>query len=291
MKIRELGILITLGAIWGASYLFIRLAAPVFGPILLMEGRVVLAGLTLLVYSVIIGRRPDIRKRWWQFLVLGALNSALPFTLIAQGTLELTASLSAILSATAPFFTAPASAGWLGQPVKRGQSVGMMFGFVGVSVAVNFGPLAITPAVVLAAVEVTLASVCYGVGVVYTRVVIRDLPPLELATGQLLGAAALLTLPAALGQPLAPITSLTLGSAAALSLLATVFAYILYFHIVAVNGPMSAASVTFLIPIFGVLWGSMFLHEPVGPGAIVGLVTILMSAVLVTRFRLPAKAQ
>jgi drug/metabolite transporter (DMT)-like permease len=285
LKVRELGILIVLGAIWGASYLFIRIAAPVLGPVLLMEGRVLLAGLALLVYALLLGRAPDLRGRWRQFVMLGLLNAALPFTLIAAGTLELTASLSAILSATAPLFTALTSAVWLRERVRKGQILGMILGVAGVSIAVNFGPLTITPAVILATLEVTLASVCYGVGVVYARVVIRDLPPLELATGQLFGAAALLVIPAVFSQPLAPVTPLALGAGVALALLATAFAYLLYFQIVVTNGAMSAASVTFLIPIFGVLWGSIFLHEPIGPGAIIGLVVILLSVLLVTGFQ------
>jgi drug/metabolite transporter (DMT)-like permease len=103
---RDLGALILLGVLWGASFLFIRVAVPVFGPFALVELRVALAVVALLVYGVAIGRLPKLRAHWRRFLILGLVNSAIPFSLIAFAEIELTASLAAILNSTTVLFTA-----------------------------------------------------------------------------------------------------------------------------------------------------------------------------------------
>lgn len=104
MKPKELGALLLLGALWGASFIFIRIAAPVLGPIWLIDLRVWIAGVVLLIYALIVRKLPDFKKEWKYYLMLGLLNAAIPFSLIAYSAVHLNASLTAILNATTPLF-------------------------------------------------------------------------------------------------------------------------------------------------------------------------------------------
>jgi drug/metabolite transporter (DMT)-like permease len=128
VKQREAGMMIALAAIWGASYLFIRVAAPVFGPFLLMELRVLIAGTVLLAYAFLIGQPPDLTGQWRRFLALGALNGATPFALIAAAELYIPASLAAILNATTPLFAAVVAAIWLNEAFTSKRLAGLLIG-------------------------------------------------------------------------------------------------------------------------------------------------------------------
>ncbi|HEY8287153.1 MAG TPA: EamA family transporter [Chloroflexota bacterium] len=286
MRPRQFAMLIVLAALWGASYLFIRVASPVLGPFPLMELRTVIAGLVLWIYASAIGKRPELRANWRRFLALGALNGALPFALIAAAELYLPASLAAILNATTPLFTALVAAGYGVEHLTRRRMLGMAIGFGGVAILVGWSPIPLTGQVAFGVVTSLLGALCYGLGGTYASRTFKDVPPLTMATAQQLGAAAVL-LPFALAAiPEARVSGEAVANMLALSLLCTVVAYLIYYPLLKSVGPTRTLSVTFLIPVFGLLWGALFLHEKIGPGTFVGLVVILSSVTLVTGVRL-----
>ncbi|HET7640285.1 MAG TPA: DMT family transporter, partial [Ktedonobacteraceae bacterium] len=132
MKARDVGALLLLSALWGGSFLFMRIAAPVFGPVVLIELRVLIAGIALLLYSIFTRRNLDLRKRWLHYLVIGIINSAIPFTLIATAELLLTAGFAAILNATSPLFGAVVAAIWIKEALTTRKVIGLLLGLVGV---------------------------------------------------------------------------------------------------------------------------------------------------------------
>src|SRR4051812_6706230 len=162
MRPREIGMLVALGALWGGSFLFIRIAAPVMGPPVLVALRTLLAGAVLLLYGGLSGRRPVLRARWREFLVLGALNAALPFVLIAAAELRLPASLAAILNATVPVFTGLVLAVWTGVAPSQRAVAGMVLGLCGVVVLVGWSTLPLDGGTILAVAASLLAALSYG---------------------------------------------------------------------------------------------------------------------------------
>jgi drug/metabolite transporter (DMT)-like permease len=278
--------LVLLAAIWGASYLFIRVASPALGPIVLMEARVVIAGVALFAFAKASGTPPDLRAHWRRFLVLGAIGSAAPFTLIAAAELYIPASLAAILNATTPLFSAVVAAAWLQEQFTLKRVIGLVLGITGVAVLMGWSPVSISGRVVFATVAMLLASLCYALGGTYAGRALRGVSPLTISIGQQLAASVVLFPFAAVTLPKAHPTMSVLANMLALALLCTAVAYMIYYPLLKSAGPTSALSVTFLIPVFGLMWGALFLHEQIGPGMVAGLAVILSSITLVTGMRL-----
>jgi len=291
MRPGDLGALLLLGALWGGSFAFIRVAAPALGPFVLMELRVLLATAALAAGALLAASwRSGLLRRWRGFLALGALNAAIPFTLIAASELRLTASLAAILNSTTPLFGALVAAVWMGERLGRGAVAGLFLGVAGVVALVGWSPLPASAAVLLAVVASLAASLFYGIGSVYAKLKFPGLPAPAMAIGQLGGASAVLLLPAAATVPSAPPDQSVILSVLALALLSTAAAYLLYFRLLASVGPTRTLTVTFLVPAFGVLFGALFLDERLGPGALLGFALILASLLLVTGL-VPARAR
>ena len=282
MTTRDLGALILLGALWGASFLFIRVAVPVFGPFALVELRVAIAVVALLAYGVAIGRLPKLRAHWRKFLILGLVNSAIPFSLIAFAEIELTASLAAILNSTTVLFTAVVAALWTGEALTAGKATGVVLGVAGVAALVGWDPVTVTGAVLLSVAAMLLASLSYALGATYAKRAFSDIPPLTMAAGQQAGAAALLLVPASVSLPQQEPSVAAGLSVLGLALLSTAVAYILYFRLIENVGPTSTVTVTVLVPVFGLLFGVLLLDEPFGPGTLAGLGIVLLSVALVT---------
>ena len=286
MKPRDLLLLFLLAAMWGGSFLFIRIAAPVLGPVVLTACRVTLAGLSLLLYARLTGQRLGLRPLWWKFGILGGLNAAIPFCLIATAELNLTASFGAILNATTPLFTALVAAVWLKDALTPRKIAGLVLGLVGVAVVVGWSPLEINGVILLSVGISLLAALFYALGAVYSRIGFKNVPTLTLATGQQLSAATILFVPAVALSPSAHQPSpLVIGCVLALALTSTSLGYLIYFRLMNTVGPTSTTSVTFLVPVFSLIWGTLFLGEPVGLGLIVGFVIILSGLGLVTGLR------
>jgi len=286
MRAADWLMLTLLAAIWGASYLFIRIAAPAVGPLPLMATRVLLAGLVLAALAAALGRLPTLRGRWRDYLLLGLVNAAVPFTLIAAAELYLTASLAGIITTTAPLFSALVAAAWLKDPLTPRTVLGLLLGILGVAVLLGWSPLPLGPELYLSVAAMLAAAFCYGLGAVYTRAAFRGVPLLGLATAQQLAAGAELLGPAAatVRSPWPQPPSVVL-SVLALALLSTALAYLIYFRLIERVGPTRALMVSILVPFFGVLWGVVFLGEPVTPGTFVGLGIVLGGVVLAAGVR------
>ncbi len=285
MSPRALGALLLLAAIWGSSYLFFRIAAPVMGPFPVAWTRVAVAALCLVGYAVWRDRtalRPGDARA---FLVLGAFNAAVPYVLIAFAEVHITASYAAVLNATTPAATALLAAWWLGQRLTREQVIGLVGGVVGVAIVVGLSPIPLDGITLLAIVAMLGSSAMYGAGTVWTRKAFRDRTPLQLAAGQQFGALALLT-PVLVGGVATGAQPIVLERPALLAVIAlgsvcTAAAYLLYFFLVREVGPTGTSTVTTLLPVFGVLWSAMFLGETITAGSLVGTLVILASVWLV----------
>lgn len=283
MKITDFMMLITLAAIWGASYLFFRVGAPVLGAIPFSTFRAVVAALALLGYLGVMRDLPNFRERWEQFLVIGLLNNVIPFILIATAVTRLNASLAAILNATTPLLTALIAAVWIKDPFGIRKVVGVLLGIIGVAVLTRLSPIEMTSERIVAVMLSLLASVSYGFAGVFARTRFKSVSPIHASVGQLCGSSLLL-------MPLLPFTFVptpqafevnVVVSVLAISLICTSIAYLFYFRLIANIGATRALTVTFLVPFFSVAWSVLFLHEPLNVGMFIGLGVILFSVWLV----------
>lgn len=284
MKTQDLGELLLLAAIWGASFLFMRVAAPEFGPLPMAWLRVAGAGLLLLPLLAWRGEAAALRAQAPRIALLGLTNSALPFACYGYAALALPAGLSAIFNAATPLFTALLAWAWLGDALSRWRVLGLGLGFAGVVTLAllksGLGAGRLDTAAALAVAACVAATLMYAHGACYTRSRLQGVPALALATGSQLSAALALALPAALSWPAQTPGLLAWLSAAALALLCSGLAYILYFRLLARVGPTQAASVTFLIPLFATLWGTALLDEVLSRSMAAGGAMIIGGTVL-----------
>jgi drug/metabolite transporter (DMT)-like permease len=279
------GLLSGLAAIWGLSFVFFRVGVPLLGGFLFVELRLLLAVPALLAYAV--ARRTlrsdlgSLRRRWKDYVIIGVANTALPFSLIAFAELTLPASLASVLNATTPLFSVLLAVPMAHRPLTARRVGGVALGLVGVVVLVQAGPLPFDLVVLRAAAMSLLAAVLYAVGTHLTRLRLTDVPSAEIALNQTLIGTFLLVPLALLELPTARFTAAAVVSVVAIALVCTAFAYLIFFHLVQSEGATQAVSVTFLVPIFGVAWGEIFLGEPVGPGLLVGTAMVLAAVALV----------
>jgi len=286
VSLLDLTLLVYLGAVWGAAFLFFRVAAPELGAVWTAELRVAVGGLVLAAFT---GRSAwaMARRRPLEILVVGATFSAIPFTLLAFATLTLPASLASLLMATTPLFTAMVSAAWLRQGVTKGVAVGLGLGFGAVAFLLGGSHVSLGPATILAASAGLGAALSYAFAGTFVRRRLGDVAPLDLATGQLV-AAALILLPFAfaVGVPAVP-SPAAIGSIVAMGVVSTAIAWPVYFRIAARTSATAASSSTFVVPMFGILWGGLILGEPVGVELLAGFGLVIASLVLVLRLPVP----
>lgn len=260
---------VLLAAIWGSSFLFMRLGALEFGAMATAAVRVAIAAAFLWPLVWMRGLGAPWRKHWRPILVVGVFNSGIPFACFAFALLSLTTGLSAILNATTPLFGALIAWWWLGDRPSRSRLLGLAIGFVGVALLAwgkaSFKPDASGIAPGWAVLACLLATLCYGISATATKRYLSDVPPLVMAAGSQLGATLVLALPAAWFWP-----ARMPGVAAWLSLLAvgvlcTGVAYVLYFRLIESIGPARVLAVTFVVPVFAIFYGALLLSETVTP--------------------------
>src|SRR5215216_3822884 len=283
MTPRQVTMLLALAALWGASFLFMRVAVPGFGPLVLADARVAVAGVVLLGYASAIRVRPALRARWRDYLLLGTINAALPFSLLAAAELEIEASLAAVLNALAPLCGAIVGAVWLRRRVTNAAKAGLVLGVAGVALVVGLSPFTIDLPFVLAVIACLAAAFAYGIGANLVQVRCAGEAPLALAIGQQLAAAVVL-LPLLPAVPLrATPDAVDIACLLALALASTGVAYLLYFRLLAELGATGGMTVIFVVPVFGVLWGALFLDEAIHLATVLGGAVILVSVWLITR--------
>ncbi|MFZ5574874.1 MAG: DMT family transporter [Pseudomonadota bacterium] len=281
--------LLLLSAIWGASFLFMRIGAPVLGPEMLVFARVLLAAIFLLLVSPGFAASLQTRNHWRHYLILGLFNSALPFFLLAHAAQTVSASLLSILNATAPIWAALIGTLWLNERITARALTGMGFGVIGVGVLAGIETLTLPGGGILALATGLAAPLFYGVATLYTRSA-RSAGPSENAHGSMWAASLWLAPLALFAPPLHGEPPLhVLLAVAALGIVCSGIAYLLYFRLISDVGAVPALTVTFLIPVFGILWGHLFLDEPVGWHTLIGGLMVLTGTALVTGFS-PAAA-
>ena len=288
MTPRDLAALLALAAVWGGSFLFIRVSVASLGPLPLAAGRVAIAAVVLAIGMRLLGRDASLRGRMRRLLVLGGLNAAIPYALISAAELQLTASYAAMLNATVPLWSVAFGAVWLGERVTAKRVTGLAVGLLGVAVLVGWSPVAMTPIVLLCVAATLVATASYALAGVYAKRRLADVSAPALALGQQVGALPWLALPAAWQLPDMQPTPVAVAALLALAILSTAFAYLLYFRLLASVGPTRTSTVTYLLPVFGSAWGALFLGEAVTAGMFAGLALILGSVVLVNDVRVGA---
>ena len=288
MKGRDVVDLVALGILWGASFLFMRIAGPEFGAFALVEVRVAIAALVLLPLLIARGQFSDLAGNWATLGILGVHNTAMPFFLLTWATLYLSAGIGGILNATAPIFAAVVAWAWLGEKMSISRIGGLLVGTIGVwllvrdKVGVSMGD---TTLAVIAALGATLL---YGIGGNFTRRYASHIPTLATATGSQVGAALALLPITFFVWPDTPISARAWIAAVLMGLFSTALAYILYFRLIANVGPTKAITVTYLVPIFAMLLGAIVIDEPITSSMVIGCAVILLGTALATGLlRLP----
>jgi drug/metabolite transporter (DMT)-like permease len=280
LSLVDLGSMLFLGAVWGAVFLFLRVAAPEVGAVWAAEIRL-LIGATVL--ALVAGPRTlrAARGRVGAFLVVGALFAAVPFTLLSFASVTLPAGFTALLNAATPLFTAVVGVAFLGQRLAPRVGVGLALGVLAVVVLVGWSPLEPGLTTLVAVLAGLGAPASYAVAGNFVRARMGGVEPLELATGMLV-AGALVALPVALrtGAPGA-LSASGIASLLGAGVLSTAVAWPVFFRVLRRTTPTAASTVTFIVPAFALTWGSIFLAEPVGPGLVAGFALILLSLLLV----------
>lgn len=286
MTRRDTGELLALGALWGASFLFMRIGVTGFGPVALVFVRV--AGACALLMPLVLwrGEWPAVRRHWRAIAWVGVVNSALPFLLYMAAALVLSAGLMSVFNATAPIWGALIAWLWLGDRLTAWRVMGLAIGVAGV-VGLTWGKAdfrvseqGISPALGIAAC--LGATFFYGLAANVSRRYLRGVPPLAAAGGSLLASTLLLALPALWTWPAVTPDAREWASATALALACTGLAYVLYFRLIAHIGPSNAVSVTFLIPPFAIAWGWIFLDEQPTAATVGGCAVVLFGTALAT---------
>jgi drug/metabolite transporter (DMT)-like permease len=272
--------LLALAAIWGASFLFMRVAVPELGPIALIALRVTIAALVLIPVLRSAISCDQLRSKAWPLFVVGVTNSAPPFCLLAYSTLYVNAGVDSILNATTPLWAALIAMVAFQGSMPLAQVAGLLFGLVGVVVLAWQTSIGGGSVLVLAIGTALLATLFYGFAVNYSKRHLAGVNPFVVAFGSQVSASIVLVPMSLFFWPRHAVASSTWACVAALGVVCTGFAYVLFFRLIERAGAAYAASVTFLIPTFGMIWGSVFLQEPITPVMISGCVIILFGTAL-----------
>ena len=291
MSLLQLAALVALGAMWGVSYIFIRIAVEPMGPIFLMFARVALSGLILLAYARWRGQRLNLRGHWRKFLLLGLLGSALPFSLIAWAELTVTASMAAILMSTTPLFTTLVAAVGLGEKLTLAKLFGAVLGIVGVAITVGGGEMILSVEVIAATLALLGATLSYALGGVFAKRAFTGLDQLSMSSGQLIAASFILAPLSLADLPHEAPPTEAIWATLGLVVICTALAYQLYYYLIISAGPTQALTVTLLIPVFGVVFGAALLQESISPGIVIGLLVVLLSVGLVTGLISPKRSR
>jgi len=251
--------LTVLGAIWGGSFLFMRVAATDFGPVPLVEARLALGGLILTPF-LWRARAQFSAALWLRIAGIALINSVTPFVLFAWGAERAPAGIGAITNAMTVMFTVLVAFLFFGESIGARRLIGLTAGFVGVAVLAS-GKTA-GASVWPAALAGTAASVCYGFGINLVRRHLTGYPPAAVAAATLLSGSVLLSPLAIYTWPSAAIPAASWVSALLLGVLCTGSAFVFYYRLIARIGAARTATVTYLIPLFGVVWAWLLLGEP-----------------------------
>lgn len=275
MNITDILRMLWLASMWGGSFIFMRVAAPGFGPVWLIEMRVLLAGLMFIPLVYRFKLLDQMKGHWGDFLILGCINFSFPFVLFAFASLYLPAGFSSILNATTPLFGTFVAFIWFKEKLTILRLVGFALGFAGVVILVGLEDFTLTSSLIAAIIAGLSAAIMYAFAAPYAKEKLAGVSPIATATGSLL-AGAILLLPALPFTIPASIPNIkVVGAAIALAIFSTALAYLLYFQLLNNIGSTQTLTVTYLVPLFAIAWGWFFLGETVTTSMLVGGVLIL----------------
>jgi drug/metabolite transporter (DMT)-like permease len=281
--------LLILSTIWGSSFLFLRIAAPVFGPVFLIEMRVVSGLVVMLPMCLLLGKVTELKQHWKMIFVVSLTNMAVPFCFFAYSALNAGAGLLSILNATVPFFTALIAFVFFQQRLARLGFFGLLVGFCGV-VVLMLGPSessGITSQ--LAIPSALLACVLYGIALNLVAHKLQGVSGVAITTGGLFFSSLILLPFALIEQPEVMPQGSVWFSVLALGVVCTGFGYLLFYRLIARIGSQQAIMTTYLIPLFSILWGNLFLAESITLFMVFGGMLIL-AGVGMTTGRFPGTA-
>lgn len=283
MKGSDWARLVALSAIWGFSFLFMRVLSPVLGAILTADLRLLLAGAALVGWFSLTGVSLEWRRYGRHYLVIGLVGAAVPFLCFTFSARHIPASYSAILNASSPLFAAVISTLWLGTPFTRRTGLGLALGLAGVALVANVKPANTDDLYYAAVLACLLASLGYGLSGAYIRRHASHVPPRLIAAGNQLLAGLLIVPLLPLNPAPGALTPLQMFDLAGLALLCSAVAYVIYYRLIADVGPTRALTVTFLVPMFGMLWGWLFLGEAVTLAMLAGCGLVIGGTVAISR--------
>jgi drug/metabolite transporter (DMT)-like permease len=277
---------IGLAAIWGASFLFMRMGAPEFGAMPLAFGRVAIASAFMLPILLMRGLWPAFRGSMWRVLFIGVTNSAIPFALYSYSALLVSSGFNSIVNATTAMWTSVIAALWFSERLNRYRWVGVFIGFSGV-VLLFWDKAALAPGktstdLVLAVCAGLLATICYGFSANWSKKYLQGVPSMVVATGSQMGATIVLA-PLAWWFAPALLPSVSAwGSVIALGVLCSGIAYMIYFALMARVGAIRTSMVTYVIPIFGIFWGWALLKETVSLQMLFAMAVTVLGTAMAT---------
>jgi len=282
MTVRPLIELPLLAAIWGASFIFMKLGGAEFGPFLFMAIRTLIASVFLVPILLLNKQHLNLEGYYLKLFIMAMFSTAIPFILFGWATLTLTAGITSVLNATTPMFGAIVAFLWLKDKLSLSAVFGLILGFIGVYFLM-FDKLVIAQEdVMLPTLAVMLASLCYGISANITKRYLTGVKPLALATGSQVSATLVLLpislffIPETMPSDSAMLSVLLLG------VLCTGIAYVIFFRLITFLGPTKAISVTYLIPVFGLFWGVIFLNEIITSWMMLGCGFVLTGVALTT---------
>lgn len=290
MEAIDVVILLALSAIWGSSFIFMGYLSPLIGPVATADARMFLAGILLVAFFAATRFKMRWRENGGRFLVIGLLNSAIPFVLYSVAVLVLPPSMEAIFNALSPMFGAVFAAVWLSERLTTRKIVGLLFGVSGVVAMSSLSGLTFTVRSLLAIGACLLAPMCYGLAGIYIKKKAADISPMAIAGGsQLMGGVALMPFVLISPSVFSRIDIRLALIILAFAILCSAVAYLLYYRLIADVGPTKALTVTFLIPVFAMAWQVIFLRERVTGSTAIGAVLVLAGTALVALKGPPGK--
>ena len=280
--------MLALGAMWGSSFLFMRIAVPSMGAPALVEGRVLIAAIAITIAAKIAGQRLPRGAEWRPCIWIGVFYTAVPLLMWAWAAHTMHASLLSIINATAPLFGAVVAALWFRERLNMLGIAGLVLGFAGVALLVGGEGIdnnVVTNSSVVALAAAFGAALLYGIMANYSGAAQRHITPWTQALGSM-WVAVIVTLPVVFIFPFNDTPPPSAWAAVtALGLLSTGLAYVMYFRYLARVGATQALAVTYLVPVFGSLWGVLFLDEPISAHTVAGAAMIIGGIAVLARAR------
>ncbi len=283
MRQSDVARLVALSAIWGASFIFIRVLAPALGPVLTVTTRVLIAGAVLIAYCRVIGLDAELSRYWRAVRRDRHRQLDVPFMLYAFAALYLPASYSVILNAMTPLFTALLAVPLLGERLTAAKIAGLFAGVAGVALVSGAGPVVPDLWFALAVAACLGATLCYAGSSIYMKKHAAGAKPLAIAGWSQIFAGLALVPFVPFAPPPGAITPLIVANVLALAVVCSSVAYALYYRLIADIGPTRALTMAFLMPVFGMLWGALFLGETITLPMIAGCALVIGGATIVLR--------